>query len=129
MKKNHFSKFFKMFFVAAIAFVLVACGNGGTDDTENNDTGGTTDEPVKVVSSFSMITDMVEEIGGEYVDVHNLVPIGTDPHEYEPLPEDIKAATDADILFYNGLNLEGGENGWFFKLLNSSTNRKKMLMK
>lgn len=62
---------------------------------------------------------MIESIGGEYVNVHNLVPIGTDPHEYEPLPEDIKVASDADLLFYNGLNLEGGENGWFFKLVKS----------
>lgn len=62
---------------------------------------------------------MIESIGGEYVNVHNLVPIGTDPHEYESLPEDIKVASDADLLFYNGLNLEGGENGWFFKLVKS----------
>ena len=52
---------------------------------------------------------MAREIGGDLVEVYNLVPSGTDPHEYEPLPNDIKAATDADILFYNGLNLEGGE--------------------
>src|SRR5699024_5048932 len=48
-----------------------------------------------------------------------LVPIGTDPHEYEPLPEDIKAATDADVLIYNGQNLEGGDNGWFHKMVDS----------
>src|SRR5699024_3580926 len=56
---------------------------------------------------------------GDRVELHNLVPIGTDPHEYEPLPEDIKAATDADILFFNGLNLEGGDDGWFAKLTDS----------
>src|SRR5690625_6962610 len=56
---------------------------------------------------------------GDAVDIHNLVPTGTDPHEYEPLPDDIKKATDADVLFYNGLNLEGGKNGWFFKMVDS----------
>lgn len=35
------------------------------------------------------------------------------------MPEDIKAATDADVLFYNGLNLEGGKDGWFFKMIDS----------
>lgn len=76
-------------------------------------------EPLKVVASFSILTDMLESIGQEHVEVHNLVPIGTDPHEYEPLPEDIIKATDADLMFYNGLNLEGSEKGWFMKLANS----------
>ena len=93
-------------------FMLAACGN-------DNDGGANTnkDEKLKVVTSFTIIADMAREIGGDEVDVYNLVPSGTDPHEYEPLPDDIKAATDADILFYNGLNLEGGENGWFMKMM------------
>lgn len=94
-------------------FLLAACGN---DDKSTTSTG---DEPLKVVASFTIIADMAREIGGDLVEVHNLVPTGTDPHEYEPLPDDIKAATDADVLFYNGLNLEGGENGWFFKMMDT----------
>ncbi|WP_199173627.1 metal ABC transporter solute-binding protein, Zn/Mn family [Sporosarcina sp. P3] len=104
-------------------FMLAACGN----DDEGNKTEGTGDgdkvaetgDKLKVVTSFTIIADMAREIGGDYVDVYNLVPTGTDPHEYEPLPNDIKAATDADVLFYNGLNLEGGENGWFFRMMDS----------
>src|SRR5699024_6648558 len=64
-----------------------------------------------------IISDIIRQIGGDHVEVHNLVPTGTDPHEYEPLPDDIKAATDADVLFHNGLNLEGGDQGWFAKLI------------
>lgn len=77
------------------------------------------DEKIKVVSSFTIVTDMAEQIGGDLVDVYNLVPSGTDPHEYEPKPDDIKAATDADVLFYNGMNLEGGKAGWFLKMVDS----------
>lgn len=101
---------------AVMALFLVACGNGNDmpDEGSNN-----SEETLNVISSFSILSDMVEKIGGDYVHVHNLVPIGTDPHDYEPLPEDIKAATDADLLFYNGLNLEGGEKGWFFRLVDS----------
>lgn len=116
MNKKSFFRVLKTVAVAAIALVLVACGNG--EDTSGGSEENAS-ETLTVVSSFSILTDIVEEIGGEHVNVHNLVPIGTDPHEYEPLPEDIKAATDADALLYNGLNLEGGENGWFFRLIDS----------
>lgn len=74
---------------------------------------------MQVVTSFTIIEDIAREIGGDDVEIHNLVPTGTDPHEYEPLPQDIKKATDADILFYNGLNLEGGKDGWFFRMMES----------
>nr|WP_289039506.1 zinc ABC transporter substrate-binding protein [uncultured Allobacillus sp.] len=105
---------------------LVACGGDDTTSAADqegttNDAGETTanEDRLQVVSSFTIITDMVREVGGDKVDVHNLVPTGTDPHEYEPLPEDTKKAADADILFYNGMNLEGGEDGWFFKMIDS----------
>src|SRR5699024_9841270 len=100
-------------FVASFAIIFLAACSGGDDSSAENS------DKLQVVSSFTIISDMVREIGADKVDVHNLVPTGTDPHEYEPLPEDIKKATDADILFYNGMNLEGGKDGWFFKLMDS----------
>lgn len=95
-----------------VMFLITACSV--KDDNEK----------LQVVSSFTIITDMAKEIGKEHVDIHNLVPNGTDPHEYEPLPEDIKKATDADVLFYNGMNLEGGDDGWFMKLIESTSQNK-----
>lgn len=92
-------------------YLLAAC-NKNANPTAKND-------KIQVVTSFTIIEDMAREIGGDDVEIHNLVPTGTDPHEYEPLPQDIKKATDADILFYNGLNLEGGKHGWFFKMIDS----------
>lgn len=106
-------------FLSIMMLVLLsACGNNGASKSEQDSTVDGS-EKLKVVSTFTIISDIVRQIGQEHVDVHNLVPTGTDPHSYEPLPEDIKAATDADILFYNGLNLEGGEQGWFAKLVKS----------
>lgn len=115
-----------------VLFLLAACGgnesptdaeqNAGNNTEDSAETEEATDDSgdkLQVVASFTIITDMVKEVGGDKVDVHNLVPTGTDPHEYEPLPEDSKKATDADILFYNGMNLEGGEEGWFVKMLES----------
>lgn len=83
------------------------------------DNGQVEDENLKVVSSFTIISEIIKTIGGDLVEVHNLVPVGTDPHEYEPKPEDIKFASKADVFVYNGLNLEGGDHGWFMRLVRS----------
>lgn len=103
---------FKFFIIVILGvFLLSACTNKA-DETNNNQ--------LKVVTSFTLIEDMVKEIGGDLVEAYNLVPIGTDPHEYDPLPEDVKAATDADLIIYNGFNLEGNEEGgWIIKLAES----------
>jgi len=99
---------------------LAACGNSEDNETtEETDSNESHSDKIQAVTSFTIIEDMVKEIGGDLVEVYNLVPTGTDPHEYDPLPDDIKAATDADILFYNGLNLEGGEHGWFNKMMDA----------
>ncbi|HLS60821.1 MAG TPA: zinc ABC transporter substrate-binding protein [Virgibacillus sp.] len=112
----------KMYKVTVLALMLVmalvACGNN-EEDSNNPDSSNNNGEQIKVVTTFTILEDMVSQIGGDHVDIHNLVPVGTDPHEYEPLPEDIMAATDADALFYNGLNLEGGDNGWLSRLTES----------
>lgn len=96
-------------------FLLAACSSDKKGDSDVKTDG----DKLKVVATFSIIHDILNEVGGDLVEVHSMVPIGTDPHEYEPLPEDIKKATDADALFYNGLNLEGGKSGWFFKLVDT----------
>ncbi len=103
-------------------FLLTACGNSqsSTKKNEKSDTG-----LIKVVTTNSILGDMVKNVGGNKVDLHNMVPIGTDPHEYEPLPEDITAAAESDVIFYNGLNLETGGNGWFAKLMETAGKREK----
>lgn len=99
------------------ALLLGACGN--EDSAGKKAQGNDKDQPLQVVGTFSILSDIVSEVGGDQVDVHNIVPIGNDPHEYDPLPEDTKKTTDADAFFYNGLNLEGGKSGWVFKLIDA----------
>lgn len=103
-------KYVFILFMASIS--LVACNQRAGDSASD-------DGKLLILSSFSIITDMVQEIGKDSVVVHNLVPIGTDPHEYKPVPDDIKFASKADLFLYNGLHLEGGKDGWFFRLMRS----------
>ena len=72
---------------------------------------------LNVVVTNSILSDITQNIGKDKINLHSIVPIGQDPHEYEPLPEDVKKTTNSDIIFYNGINLETGGNAWFTKLV------------
>lgn len=98
------------------ATTLVACSATDTSDKASTKKEG---DKLEVVASYSIIADMVENVGGDKVNVTSIVTRGTDPHMYEPTPEDTLNVEKADILFYNGMNLETGK-GWFKKLLENA---------
>lgn len=64
-------------------------------------------EPTKVVASFSILGDMVEQIGGDKVSVTTLVGRGGDTHVYQPTPADARSVGEAEVLIVNGLEFEG----------------------
>lgn len=63
--------------------------------------------PYTIVTTVGMITDLVRNIAGEKADVKGLIGEGIDPHLYKPTRRDIVAMSQADVVFYNGLMLEG----------------------
>jgi len=69
-----------------------------------------------VVASFSILADVVKQIGGAQVVVKSLVPPDGDPHEFEPSPDDARALKEADIAFLSGEGLET----WFQRLAQAS---------
>lgn len=62
---------------------------------------------LKVVSTFSIISDFARNVGGERIALTTLVPPNGDTHSYEPKPADAVAVGEADVILANGLHLEG----------------------
>jgi manganese/zinc/iron transport system substrate-binding protein len=79
--------------------LLVASGCGRS---EGNDTG-----PKRVVVTTTMIGDLVKQIAGDKVHLTVIMGAGVDPHTYKPSPADMANLGKADLIFYNGLHLEG----------------------
>lgn len=103
--------------VALVVVVAVAFGLMHRNDQSD---GRAADGRLNVVSSFSIINQISEEIGGKYVNAHTITAIGADQHDYDPTPTDVKRTQDAAIVFANGLNLEKGGSGWFDKLMKTT---------
>jgi manganese/zinc/iron transport system substrate-binding protein len=62
---------------------------------------------IRIVTTTSIITDLVERVGGERVEVEGLMGPGVDPHLYKASEGDVRRMGQADVIFYNGLHLEG----------------------
>lgn len=73
-------------------------------------------EPLPVVASFSILGDIVREVGGDDVKLATLVGPDGDAHEYEPTPGDAKKLAAAKVLFVNGLDFEA----WLPRLVQAS---------
>lgn len=76
-------------------------GDGGAEETFAGK------YPVKVVVTVGMVADVVRNVGGEHVQVEQLMGAGVDPHLYKANRDDIAAIMNGDIIFYSGLKLEG----------------------
>jgi zinc transport system substrate-binding protein len=61
---------------------------------------------LQVVASFYTLYDMAQNVGGQYVQVSNMTPAGSEPHDYEPSPQALVQAQSAKVFVYNGGTLE-----------------------
>lgn len=73
-------------------------------------------ETLKIVASFTVLADVVRQVGGDHVKVTSLVGPNGDPHEFEPSPADAKALNAAKVTFVSGEGLEG----WMDRLITAS---------
>lgn len=89
---------FYSYFSLCLILLLVACNSASQPEAQPNQ--------LKVVATTSIIGDVVKNISGDGVELTVLLPPGSDPHSYEPVPQDIARVADAQVIFVNGANLE-----------------------
>lgn len=112
MHRTHQNVFSVYFAVAltCICMLLLGCdqANKHNHDSKPATTEGFQGEyPIRVLCTIGQITEMLERIGGEHMKVEGLMGPGVDPHLFRPLASDVDKLLNADVIFYNGLHLEG----------------------
>ena len=99
--------------LAVVPLMALAACTGDSEPTEP-----AADSPaVRVVTTTNIVADWVENIGGEHVEVFSLVPIGADPHSYQPGAQDVARIAEADLVLTIGLRLE---EAWLQDLVESA---------
>ncbi len=83
-----------------LIWLLVACQPSPREEPTSN-------RPLNIVTTTGMIADVVKNIGGDSLQVQALMGPGVDPHLYKATQGDLKKLTQADVILYNGLLLEG----------------------
>ncbi|MCV9888982.1 metal ABC transporter solute-binding protein, Zn/Mn family [Metabacillus halosaccharovorans] len=101
-------------------FLLTACGSGQTSG-DSNDGNESSNETIQVTTTTGQVADVVKNVGGDQVEVTSLMGPGVDPHLYQASQGDIKKLNDADMIFYNGLHLEGKMGEIFEKMSEEKT--------
>lgn len=86
----------KKLLVILIAISITGCKNTSEKSSK-----------LKVVTTTTMITDLVKNIGGDHIELEGLMGAGVDPHLYRASEGDVAKLYNADVIFYNGLHLEG----------------------
>ena len=112
---KHKDKSFKILIVCGI--VLAGCSHEVTnksgnvaglitqpDDLSPIELGD--DEHLRLVVTTNIVADVVQNVGGEAIEIVTLIPPGADPHTFQPSPGDLRAMTQAHVILINGADLE-----------------------
>jgi len=103
--------------ILSLSLLLVACGDNTVTTAATTiaatvkpgvttSTAGQTVKKFKVVTTVAPLTNIVLNIGGNRIDLHGIIPDGTDSHTFEPAPSDSRYMSEADLIIVNGLHLE-----------------------
>ena len=114
----------KKFSLISIAMLMIACGS----DDESSQTqlsDQSSEKQISVLATTPMLGEYVKQVAGDNIDVQVLMPYGSDPHHFEPSPQDVAKIESADLVFYVGLKYETRP---LLKLLENTTNTNQTLI-
>ena len=101
-------RWFGFTLACALLAALFGCGSERGDSAPSPVSGAAvSDGPITIVATIGMIGDIVERVAGDRANVEVLIGPGVDPHLYQPTRGDMESLLAADMVFYNGLLLEG----------------------
>ena len=106
--------------MASLVVLLSGCSAKTASKTVTENMSSSSTRKLTVYTSFYAMYDFAKKIGGDKINLTNLVPAGTEPHEWEPSTGDIKNLENADVLIYNGASMEN----WVDKVVKSLNNKK-----
>lgn len=103
-----------LFFTITVLFLSIITGCAKTADGFPKD-----NQKLNVMTSFYTMSDFAAKIGGDKINLINMVPSGMEPHDFEPKTKDITRLKDAKVFIYNGAGMEG----WVNKVIESADNK------
>jgi zinc transport system substrate-binding protein len=112
MKKLHIVSIFFIYLVSVMMMYSANSIDARNEKSTQNVTSkiqyseNNQESKINVVASFYPIYDFVKKVGGDKVDVSTLIPIGVEPHDFDPTIQQIQDAESADLVIYNGAGLE-----------------------
>lgn len=101
--------------LAVLLLMTTACSG---DKSQSSTEGATQSGVVQVATTISTLNSLVEGVGGNYVHVTNIVPVGASPETFQPAPQDVATVADAQLLVENGAGLET----WLDRMLRNAGN-------
>ena len=104
----------------ALLLSLAACSDDSKSESSQGDSPSSASDnrtPIQVVTTSNIVADWVQNVGGDHVEVFSLLPVGGDPHTFQPGARDVARISDADIVLSIGLGMEGG---WLNDLLKNA---------
>ncbi|MBW4684596.1 MAG: metal ABC transporter substrate-binding protein [Komarekiella atlantica HA4396-MV6] len=115
--KAFFPLIFRLCLGMLLPLALFSCTHDSNPDTAKGD------KKSRVVATSTIIADLTQEVAGDEIQVIGILKPGTDPHVYEPVPADSRVLEEADLILYNGYNLEPG----LIKLMKASGDKARQL--